>query len=273
MPQPESAGATCCPAPVQRIGVVVPAKNEADLILGCLEALALACTSVDVAVTVSVVLDDCTDATPDLVAGAAATLGLDLHHREIRSSSVGTARLLGMTDAVARLGVDGTWLATTDADSVVPPDWLNLQVRYAEAGANVVAGTVAVEDWSERPAALRRRAEAHYRRRHGRHVHGANLGLRAESYLAVGGFAAVDCDEDVALVAALARAGEPIVWPDDLTVTTSSRRVSRAPSGFAAYLDRLEATEWPHLARLRVASPTAPAIAPTGSTPLPAAST
>jgi glycosyltransferase involved in cell wall biosynthesis len=225
---------------VQRIGVVVPAKNEAGLIMDCLDALAIAAAAVPVPVALAVVLDDCTDATPDLVTGAASTLGLDLHVAEIRASSVGAARRLGMADTVARLGVAGTWLATTDADSVVPPDWLTRQLRYALAGAYVVVGTIGVEDWSERPVGVRRIAEGAYRSPDRRHVHGANLGVRAESYLSVGGFTAVDRDEDVALVAALARAGEPIVWADDLAVTTSSRRRSRAPAGFATYLDRLE---------------------------------
>jgi len=232
-------------AEVQRVGVVVPAKNEAGLILDCLDALAIAAAAVAVPVAVAVVLDDCTDATPDLVAEGAARLGLDLHTREIRASSVGTARQLGMTATLARLGVAGTWLATTDADSVVPADWLTRQLRYAQAGANVVAGTVGVKDWSERPAGVCRLAEGAYRNPDRRHVHGANLGVRAESYLGVGGFTAVDRDEDVALVAALAHAGEPIVWADDLAVTTSSRRVARASAGFATYLDRLEALAGP----------------------------
>lgn len=235
-----SESAASPPGPVRRIGVVVPAKNEAGLILGCLEALDAAAAAVAVPVAVTIVLDDCTDATPDLVAGAASTLAVDLHIREIRASSVGIARRLGMADIVARFGVAGTWLATTDADSIVPPDWLNRQLRYARAGANVVAGTVGVGDWSERPACIALMAEGAYRGSDRRHVHGANLGVRAESYLGVGGFKAVDRDEDVALVSALAGAGEPIVWADDLAVTTSARRVSRAPGGFAAYLDALE---------------------------------
>ncbi len=230
---------------VQRVGVVVPAKNEAGFVLRCLDALAVAAAAVAVPVAVAVVLDDCTDDTPALVAGAAAGLGLDLHTREIRASSVGTARQLGMAACLARLGVAGTWLATTDADSVVPADWLTRQLRYAQAGANVVAGTVGVEDWSERPSGVCRLAESAYRNPDRRHVHGANLGVRAESYLSVGGFPAVDRDEDVGLVAALAQAGEPIVWAEDLAVTTSSRRVARAPAGFATYLDRLEVLAGP----------------------------
>jgi hypothetical protein len=228
------------PGQVRCVGIVVPARNEAGLILDCLDALAVAAVGVAVPVALAVVVDDCTDAAPDLVGGAAVRLDLDLSMHEIRASSVGAARRLGMADMVGVLGVAGTWLATTDADSVVPPDWLARQLRYARAGATVVAGTVGVADWSERPAGVRRIAEGAYRGPNRRHVHGANLGMRAESYLGVGGFTTVDRDEDVALVAALSAAGEPIVWADDLAVTTSSRRVSRAPAGFATYLDGIE---------------------------------
>ncbi|MDQ2726638.1 MAG: glycosyltransferase family 2 protein [Actinomycetota bacterium] len=225
---------------MRRVGVVVPAKNEARLVVDCIEALAAAAASVAVPVALALVFDDCTDATPDLAAGAAARLGLDLRMTEIRASSVGAARRRGMAETVAALGVAGTWLATTDADSVVPPHWLTRQLRHAQAGASVVAGTVGVEDWSERTAAVRRMAEGAYRGLERRHVHGANLGLRAESYMEVGGFIPVERDEDIALMAALARAGNHIVWADDLAVTTSSRRVARVPAGFATYLDGLE---------------------------------
>ena len=63
--------------------------------------------------------------------------------------------------------------------------------------------------------------------------------LQLLAYQSAGGFCDVVRDEDVGLVAAFARAGEKIVWATDLPVTTSSRRVGRAPAGFAAYLDRL----------------------------------
>ncbi|MDQ6782355.1 MAG: glycosyltransferase family 2 protein [Actinomycetota bacterium] len=229
-----------CAVEVQRIGIVVPAKNEANLIVDCLTALAVAALRVAMPVTASIVVDDCTDTTPELVAGASIALELDLHLLEIRAGSVGEARRVGMAEMVARLGVTGTWLATTDADSMVPPHWLARQLAHARGGATVVAGTVEVADWSSRSAGVRRSAEEAYEGTNRRHVHGANLGLHAESYLGVGGFQALERNEDVALVAALARAGELIAWAEDLAVTTSSRRLARAPGGFAAYLDALD---------------------------------
>ncbi len=56
----------------------------------------------------------------------------------------------GHVRAVATYDVRGTWLATTDADSVVPAHWLMAQLRHTERGARMVAGTVAVQDWQNR---------------------------------------------------------------------------------------------------------------------------
>ena len=43
------------------------------------------------------------------------------------------------------------WLATTDADTAVPPGWLRRQLEYADAGWDVVLGTVTVTDWGGHP--------------------------------------------------------------------------------------------------------------------------
>lgn len=238
---------------IERIGVVVPAKNEQQCILGCLEALAVAGATVDLPVSSWVVLDDCSDATAEVVAGAGATLVLPVTSLPIRASSVGAARRAGMLAAIDALGEAGTWLATTDADTIVPAHWFARQLRHAGAGAAAVVGTVSVDDWSERTVPVRARAEADYRGSDRRHVHGANLSFRAESYLQVGGFSVVERNEDVALVAALSQSGDAVVWAADVTVSTSARRVSRAPGGFAAYLDELE--ELGELSELDQAAP------------------
>jgi hypothetical protein len=67
------------------------------------------------------------------------------------------------------------WLATTDADSLMPPDWLARQLRYAADGWEAVAGTVAVTDWTGHApgtAAEYARQYGVYRGSHP-HVHGA----------------------------------------------------------------------------------------------------
>lgn len=145
-----------------------------------------------------------------------------------------------MTALLRQLGRSGAWLATTDADSVVPQNWLSAQLRHAAAGARVVAGTISVADWEGRSIALAEQAEVDYWRNGHRHVHGANLSFSAGAYCAAGGFRPVAYDEDVQLVDAFRRNNEPIAWVTDMAVITSARRHARAPRGFANYLSSLE---------------------------------
>ena len=69
-------------------------------------------------------------------------------------------------------------------------------------------------------------------------MHGANLGVRADAYLAAGGFRTVAEHEDVGLVETLRAAGAPIDSTDRAPVTTSARSTGRVPGGFAGYLRR-----------------------------------
>jgi len=128
-----------------------------------------------------VVLDGCRDGSAEVVAralGARAVPGPGL--------GLGPARAAGAAALLRRHRhrADGAgWRATTDADSRVPADWLVRQVSLAEAGADVVLGTVVVDDWGELPESAQRRWRATYVARDGHgHVHGANAGLRLDTY-------------------------------------------------------------------------------------------
>ena len=70
-------------------------------------------------------------------------------------------------------------------------------------------------------------------------MHGANLGVRADAYLAVGGFAPVPAHEDVGLVDRLVAAGRRVCWVDVPRVVTSPRLDARAPAGLGADLRAL----------------------------------
>src|SRR5690606_18505115 len=72
------------------------------------------------------------------------------------------------------------------------------------------------------------------------HVHGANLGVAAHAYRAVGGFPPLPAQEDRALRDALDRAGFAVARHAQPAVTTSARRAARARQGFGAYLPSLE---------------------------------
>ena len=134
------------------VGVVIPAHDEEDLLPSCLAAVRLAAAPLaGIAVHVVVVADACTDQTARLArAGGAAVL-------EIQARSVGAARAAGVQEVLRRtapLDPGSVWLATTDADTLVPPCWLTRQLRYAGGGWDAVVGTVTVTDWRAYPAEL-----------------------------------------------------------------------------------------------------------------------
>ena len=221
---------------MNRIAVVVPAHDEEELLPTCLAALAVAAAAVPAPVEVIVVADACADATATIAADAGAEVVT------LTARNVGRARHAGMRHALRR-GADGLWLATTDADSTVPPAWLAWHLAHARAGAGLVAGTVLVDDWAGRPPGLPARYETAYRRlltgTGHEHVHGANLGCAAETYLATGGFPPLTHDEDRALIRRAADLGVPVVADSRCPVRTSSRAAGRAPHGFAAALTAL----------------------------------
>lgn len=224
------------------LGVVVPARNEEQLLAACLAGIDLAAGRVSQPVVLVVVLDACTDRSAAVVAGARLTsVRLVLLSTEL--GNVGHARDVGVRWLLRNLDVDGLWLASTDADSVVPPHWLSGILRHAARGAMAVVGTVEVPDWAGHSRRVRCRYLSGYRAADGhRHVHGANLSVAAHAYLAAGGFPHLESDEDVTLVRRLVAAGLPVAWVGDLPVATSGRRIGRAPAGFAQHLRALSAS-------------------------------
>ena len=225
-------------AAIEAAGIVVPAHNEERLLPACLIALRRAAHAAGIPVRVLVVADTCTDQT----AAVARACGADVIG--IRARNVGAARAEGMAELLrltASRAPAAIWLATTDANTVVPPGWLRRQLSYANRGWDVVLGTVEVADWGEHPLHVPAAFDALYEFGAGPHphVHGANLGIRASAYLAAGGFKPLRTAEDHALLAAATEAGCPVVHASDISVRTSGRRQARAPRGFSHLLRTL----------------------------------
>lgn len=213
-----------------QVVVVVPAHDEQELLPSCLAALRFAAERVALPVRIVVVLDACTDGSEDV-------LGAGVQRVVVQHRCVGAARAAGFDAAPL---TRRSWLATTDADTVVTPTWLVDQLRRSRAGADVVLGTVQVRDWGRHPAELRWRYEADYTQADGhRHVHGANLGISGLAYRRIGGFAPLPAHEDVDLVRRALLAGLTLDWTAEVVVHTSSRTDGRAPGGFAAHLHDL----------------------------------
>ena len=232
--------------PISHVAIVVPVRDEEVLLARCLSALTTAIEALDAVpepdrprVFVLLVFDRCTDQSARVAAH-----WTDFGRWEIDAGAVGVARRDGIRHALGSLlrspadaaaSASQIWIATTDADSAVPPNWLVTQLALARNGAELVLGTVQPDDdlaahelvrWE----ALHTIGEGHP------HVHGANLGVRADRYLAAGEFAPVDRDEDVLLVAAVRSLGVAEARTALIPVLTSGRRVGRAPAGFAGYL-------------------------------------
>ncbi|WP_077001198.1 glycosyltransferase family 2 protein [Variovorax sp. KK3] len=211
------------------IGIVIPAHNEALLVECCVRAALAAARHAYLSsepVEIIVVLDACSDDTEAIVSRLPVTSVV------VNVRNVGAARAAGAQHLLER---GARWLAFTDADSEVSKDWLAEQLRQE---ADVVCGTVAIDDWSDQDA-YAERLELQFRATYcdadgHRHIHGANLGISAQAYRSVGGFAPLVSSEDVALVEALEAAGARIAWSAAPRVHTSARRVARAPGGFAA---------------------------------------
>ncbi|MFD6417647.1 glycosyltransferase [Streptomyces sp. NPDC060194] len=226
---------------IDALVVALPAHDEAAGLPAALRSVHRALRHPGLAPSVLVVAADaCTDAT----AAVAARLGADVV--EVGHRMAGAARAAAVRQGLARCGArpEATWIATTDADCGVPPEWLAHQLHRAREGWECVVGTVRIAPFPPLAASVRALHDAHYfAGRDGPgwvhpHVHGANLGVRADTYLRAGGFPAVPHGEDRALVAALP-AGARVLRTDACPVATSGRTAPRAPHGFGAFLRSL----------------------------------
>jgi hypothetical protein len=161
-------------------------------------------------------------------------------------------RDLGLRDVLTRLAAHlptRTWLLSTDADTTVPVDWALRHLTCAAEGADAVAGLadlIGVERLAA-DALLRYRAIVDHGLRGAthRHVYGANLGVRADAYLAVGGFPHEGSGEDHGLWRQLEAAGYGLVQPVGIRVRTSARLYGRAEEGLAGLVRRLHRADRP----------------------------
>ncbi len=221
---------------LERAVVVVPAHNEVAHLPGCLRALTTAAMCLPMPVVTVVVLDACDDGSDRL----AGQFGPDVHFVSIGTGNVGAARAAGFEYARSVCGTvepARTWFATTDADSVVGVNWLT---QMAAAEADMVLGTVRIPVWRLPAEVARRYLRAYNSKGPGHpHIHGANMGFRADAYWEVGGFQALVTGEDVDLVRRFEAADMRIHRDAGLSVTTSVRQVGRAPGGFAHHLREL----------------------------------
>ena len=254
-----------------RVSVIIPARNEEAHLARSLDALRdqrdLANDPLDpTSYEVLLFLNNCTDASPAVVerykaqfpefplSVASGDLAPDQAH-------VGTARRWLMDAAYERLcEVPGAAILSTDADTVVAPDWIARNLTALDRGADVVGGVIHL--FPAELAQLQREepdvalAYARDRELQGmvayleslldpdladpwpRHLEhfGASLACTAEIYARAGGLPPVKPLEDVAFIDALRKIGARIRHCPETHIFTSARMDGRAEVGLSGQL-------------------------------------
>jgi hypothetical protein len=159
----------------------------------------------------------------------------------VQARNVGSARRLAADYALGRRQgpLKRAWLANTDADCIVPSSRLCDQLKLADQGIEAIAGTVSVDDFAEHDPEVAERFRASYTIASDDthpHIHGANFGVRADAYLRAGGWSELVTAEDHDLWWRLHRESTRMASTASIQVTTSGRRIGRAPHGFAGAL-------------------------------------
>jgi glycosyltransferase involved in cell wall biosynthesis len=230
---------------IGEIAVVVPSRNEAELLPHALRALAAAMahfarTGPPVPTSLTVVLDCTSDDSAQIMAEHPWA-----NIKRVSAGRVGAARNAGVCAAASLAKVPPTqlWIANTDADSMVPSNWLERHYALAMNGAHVLAGTVEPVPTDLGAAALARWFDCHDLREGHSHVHGANLGFRADVFSKLGGFSDQSLHEDRDFVAKARAHGYAVAATDSCRVSTSGRLHGRLAGGFADFLARLDGGE------------------------------
>jgi glucosyl-3-phosphoglycerate synthase len=240
--------------------VVVPARDEAERIEACLHALAAQDGISHERYELIVVLDGCRDTTREKVlAFGTRERSLRLHAVVLAEpEGVGRARRRGMDLACERLlalGRGDGLIASTDADSVVAPDWLAAQLALVQSGAEAIGGLIELDVCeasqltadavrerdgraAERLRAVRSLGQATAVEHH--QFSGASLALTAQAYRRCGGLPVRAALEDEALEQELRARGITIHRSRSVRVRTSARTGGRAPRGLAQDLARAD---------------------------------
>lgn len=197
-----------------RLSVVIPARNEEDYLEHTLAALAAQTLP---PLEVIVVDNGSTDNTAQVAKAAGAKVVF------CEEPGVARARQMGLEAA------KGTWVASTDADSLPPPRWLEQFARYSHDSVAVYGPlrfyglSPAQEDFSELAYRYFLKTMMVLRRPN---LAAANMAFSREAALQVGGWPQVPTSEDVLFGLALQRVGS-VRYVSEAVVATSARRYKR----------------------------------------------
>jgi glycosyltransferase involved in cell wall biosynthesis len=239
------------PEPTLRASVVVPARDEEDLISSCLQSLAAQQDVSPDEYEVLLVLDACSDATEERALAVRRVIpSLRLYLLDGPGRGSGHARRVGMDAASQRLHAlerPDALICCTDADTVVAPDWLSAQLDAAARGARAIGGRISLLDDGTVSRSLVSWHEERGRRKHQQFLargddptttqhwqfSGASISLTADTYRRVGGIKPLRALEDEHLERVLLDHDVRIHRLSSVRVVTSPRTQGRALRGLA----------------------------------------
>ncbi len=239
--------------------VAIPAHNEASTIAACVDSVGRAVTAAqrraDVGrARVAIGLHRCTDETEAKARWALAAYPsiqsvFVTEHEPMAVGLIRTRLIDGAAAAARALKPESSWIFSTDADTVVPEDWIVSTLAQQRAGsAELILGLADIVDWdADEPArrAYRDLIEAGLTGHGHRHVYAANLAIRLAAFQQVGGFPGLPHGEEHGLAAAVRKAGLGVLTTLAPQVRTSARMPGRASQGLGALLAGLAAAGQP----------------------------
>lgn len=219
--------------PNNLISVVIPAFNEEKNIFACLDSLVAQKTAY--IFEVIVVDNNSTDKTKEIAESFKGRLNLKIVPEKIQSR--GAARGCGFAQA------RGEYILSTDADSVVPPDWVDKMTSALEQSTSkIITGGVKIMDLSPSSIKFFNWLWPKYNRccrifTGNYFLSGFNFGVQKDLYVRSGGFnPALLGMEDVDLGFRLIKFGK-IVFVPNVDVTFSGRRFKgQLFGGFLEYV-------------------------------------
>jgi cellulose synthase/poly-beta-1,6-N-acetylglucosamine synthase-like glycosyltransferase len=239
--------------------VAIPARDEDERIGPCLIALNQQLQPPD---AVILLLNNCTDRTGKIARGMTPDLRfrLDVINRDLppAEANAGHARRLAMLRAAEQAGRDGV-LLTTDADAVVPPNWVSGNLAALCQGVDIVCGRVAIDPLEATLIPEHLHAddalecqliamlddlawlldpEMHDPPPRHTEASGASLAVSVDAFRRVGGIPAMQAGEDRAFVRALWMMDARVRHDPAIQVVVSGRVEGRAPGGMADAIRR-----------------------------------